>query len=47
MNHNEMTEIYHICKLAMKCIVSNNYEPLRKKTRLQEYPKAILSAVLE
>ena len=46
MNHNEMTEIYHICELAMACIVSNNYEPLRKENALTRVSEGDIKRVL-
>ena len=46
MKNIEMTEIYHICKSAMECIVSGNYEPLRKENALTRVSKSDVKRVL-
>ena len=46
MKNIDMTEIYHICKLAMECIVSGNYEPLRKENALTRVSESDIKRVL-
>ena len=46
MKNIEMTEIYYICKLAMECIVSDNYEPLRKENALTRVAESDIKRVL-
>ena len=46
MNNNETTAIYHICKSAMECIVSKNYEPLRKVNALTRVSESDIKRVL-
>ena len=41
-----MTEVYRICKLAMECIVSDNYEPLRKANALTRVSESDIKRVL-
>ena len=41
-----MTEVYRICKLAMECIVSDNYEPLRKANALTRVSERDIKRVL-
>ena len=35
-----MKEVYRICKLAMECIVFDNYEPLQKENALTRVLKS-------
>ena len=46
MKNIDMTEIYHICKLTMECIVSGNYEPLRKENALTRVSESDIKRVL-
>ena len=46
MKNIEMTEIYRICKLAMECIVSDNYEPLRTENALTRVSERDIKRVL-
>ena len=41
-----MTEVYRICKLAMECIVSDSYEPLRKENALTRVSESDIKRVL-
>ena len=41
-----MTEIYDICRLAMKCIVSDYYEPLLKANALIRTSESDIKRVL-
>lgn len=41
-----MTKIYNICKLAMECIVSDDYEPLQKEEALTRVSEQDIKRVL-
>lgn len=41
-----MTEIKHICKLTMECIVSGNYEPLQTQNALTRVSESDIKRVL-
>ena len=46
MKNIEITGIYHICKLAMGCIVLGNYEPLRTENALTRVSESDIKKVL-
>lgn len=42
-----MTEVYQICKLAMSCIASDDYKPLREENALTRVSEKDIKRVLK